>query len=642
LKTILRTAVVIAILLLATVLRFQKLAAQSFWNDEGNSARLAERNVDLIVAGAAGDIHPPGYYLLLAGWRALLGPSEFALRGLSALAGVVLVALVYGLGLHYFDNRAALCAAFLAAVSPPLIYYSQEARMYELVGLWAAAAMLVIEVWGLDRLPPKTQSGWGQVAFALVLVAGLYTHYAFAFVILGLNLLFAVRIIQAFLRDRQFVVANVRAIFMRVYLPQAVALILFGPWLPVAVRQVTSWPAGRAYLPIDQAITGMAHWLSLGPTLDGAIDSAMLIGLVVLLGLSLWRKRQLAPVLWLLVPATLTALFGLFSPEFAKFLIVAVPALCLLAGNGLAQIRRPSEGPPETDPVKRTMRFAQPFILLPVLLTTLALPMAVSVNNLYNNPLYQRADYRAIDQYLDALAKPGDAILLDAPNQWEVFTYYHTDLTNVFPVARARPLNVPEQIAELEQIAATHDRLFVLYWGDAQADPNRVIESWLNEHTFKAYDQWYKDVRLAAYAVPHTATALQTRTDVAFGDRIILEGYSLNAQTFTPGDILQLTLFWHLTPGEALTTRYKVFVHLVGDPSQEPVAQHDGEPGGGLALTTTWQAGQTVADNHGVYLPLDLPAGQYTLEVGLYGVDDGLRLPQPGGDSLTLATITIK
>lgn len=629
-------------MLLAAALRFHKLGAQSFWNDEGNSARLAERSVDLILAGAAGDIHPPGYYLLLAGWRAVMGASEFALRGLSALAGVVLVVLIYALGRRYYDTKAALYAAFLAAISPPLLYYSQEARMYELAALFGAAAMYVIRYWGLDSVPP-TAKGWqGPVALALILAAGLYTHYAFAFVIIGLNLIFLIRIIQAFVADRTQVVSRWLDIFKTIYLPQAAALLLFAPWLPIAIRQVTSWPAGRAYPPLEQAIVGIAHWLTLGATIDNAIDSAMLIGLILLLGLSVWRKPALAPIVWVLVPATLTAVFGLFSPEFAKFLIVAVPPLCLLAGNGLALIRRPTDGPPETDPVKRTVRFVQPFILLPVLLPTLALPIAVSVNNLYNNPLYQRADYRAIDQYLDSIAKPGDAILLDAPNQWEVFTYYHTDLTNVFPVARSRPLNVPEQIAELESIAANHDRLFVLYWGDAQADPGRVIESWLNDHTFKAYDQWFKDVRLAAYAVPHTASAQQTKSNVQFGDRIMLQGYSLNAQTFAPGDILQLTLFWQLTPGDALTTRYKVFVHLVGDADQPPVAQHDGEPGGGLSLTTTWQPGQTVADNHGIYIPVDLAPGTYTLEVGLYGVDDNVRLTQPGGDALTLTTLTIQ
>ncbi len=104
---------------------------------------------------------------------------------------------------------------------------------------------------------------------------------------------------------------------------------------------------------------------------------------------------------------------------------------------------------------------------------------------------------------------------------------------------------------------------------------------------------------------------------------------------------MQLTLFWR---GEKpIAARYKVFVHLVGDPSQPPRAQDDGEPGGGLALTTAWQPGLMAPDNHGVYLPLDLPSGEYTLVVGLYRLDDGARLTTDNGtDNLTLTKVTIR
>ena len=57
--------ILLLLLLLATGLRFYRLDAQSFWNDEGNAARAAERTIPLILAAAGGDIHPPGYYLLV-------------------------------------------------------------------------------------------------------------------------------------------------------------------------------------------------------------------------------------------------------------------------------------------------------------------------------------------------------------------------------------------------------------------------------------------------------------------------------------------------------------------------------------------------------------------------------------------------
>src|SRR5690606_18139552 len=93
------------VLLLATFLRFHLLGAQSFWNDEGNSARLSERSIPAIIEGTASDIHPPLYYLALRGWRELLGESEFGLRALSAFAGVVTVAVVMAVGRQTSNYR---------------------------------------------------------------------------------------------------------------------------------------------------------------------------------------------------------------------------------------------------------------------------------------------------------------------------------------------------------------------------------------------------------------------------------------------------------------------------------------------------------------------------------------------------------
>jgi mannosyltransferase len=92
------SAFLILILLLAAVLRFCCLDAQSLWNDEGTSVTVAQRDPMTIARNAAADIHPPLYYWALSGWVRMHGTSEPAVRSLSALLGVVLVALTYALG----------------------------------------------------------------------------------------------------------------------------------------------------------------------------------------------------------------------------------------------------------------------------------------------------------------------------------------------------------------------------------------------------------------------------------------------------------------------------------------------------------------------------------------------------------------
>ena len=118
---------------LAAFLRFFKLSGQSLWSDEGNSAALIGYGFAEIAQRTAFDIHPPFYYWLLKVWTTIFGTSEIALRSLSAVLGAGVVLLVWWLGKRLFSRQVGLIAAFVAALSPLLVYYSQETRMYMLL-----------------------------------------------------------------------------------------------------------------------------------------------------------------------------------------------------------------------------------------------------------------------------------------------------------------------------------------------------------------------------------------------------------------------------------------------------------------------------------------------------------------------------
>ena len=67
--------------------------------------------------------------LLLQGWVKLFGTSESAGRSFSVACGLLTVAMVDRLARRGFaDTRAGLWAAWLAAFSPQLVYYSREVR----------------------------------------------------------------------------------------------------------------------------------------------------------------------------------------------------------------------------------------------------------------------------------------------------------------------------------------------------------------------------------------------------------------------------------------------------------------------------------------------------------------------------------
>lgn len=637
------------ILLLAAGLRFYRLDAQSFWNDEGNAIRAAERPIPLVIAAARGDIHPPGYYLLLHFWRIPAGDSEFAVRALSVYIGLLTVALTGRLGKRMLGTGVGTSAVLLAAVSPLAVYYSQEARMYGLLGLVAIASTDLL--WSLLRRP-RLRTG---LVYALVAAAGLYVHYSFPFVLAAHNLVAFGKILigrpgcqgkgpepgrgtpmppPGFNPD-----LSVRASEAARWLAlQALVVLLYLPWLPNALRAM-GWPsAGRGYT-AGEALLDIFRALTVGITLEGNLARPALVGAGALLVLGLWprRKTLLATAtlaLWLLVPVLFILAFDLYKPAYLKFLLAVLPSFHILLARGIQNLVR----------LFRRLRLPPSLVLLTLYALTFYF-LALSLRNLYFNPAYARDDYRQIAADIRALARPGDAILLNAPNQWEVFTYYYRGDLPIYPfIYHPRPEDVAPW---LEPILASHRRLFVLYWGDLEADPERRLENLLADRAYPGPGRWYGHVRLLVYGVaatPDLSDPGVVRTEPVQIGPVHLRGYAWEKGPFRPGDVVPVTLFWETDA--PLSERYKVFVHLM-DRAGNLVAQHDSEPRGDLSPTVLWPAGTAVADRHGVFLPPTLPPGTYELRAGLYRLTDGARLPvtaggAPAGDFITLGEVEVR
>jgi 4-amino-4-deoxy-L-arabinose transferase-like glycosyltransferase len=659
----------LVILLLGAFLRFYRLDAQSLWNDEGNSARLAERPLGLIVEGAAGDIHPPGYYLLLHYWRAPFGQSEFALRSFSVVAGLALLLFTYLLGRRLFGESTGLMAALASAISPFAVYYSQEARMYALLAALAAGstyfAICLQESAFYERRSAVGNARSAALvlqfaAYGLLTTAGLYTHYVFAFVLLAHNVVFALWWGIARCRSRPSWSALIAWGGV-----QASALLLYLPWLPLALG-ATGWSApGPAYR-LGPALLDLLRVLTVGITLpvDQSTLALLLAGVLLLVGMwptaagsarasgcdpsigvvrkdrLIYRRRGLALaslILYLVLPVVLFLALDLYKPAWLKFLVVALSPFHILIALGIESLSTRIPWAPHSVPyASRLLQSgAQAFLLLA--LTCVTYP---SLRNLYVNPAYARDDYRQLVADIQVSRRPGDAIILNAPNQWEVFTYYHAD-EHVYP-APYRP-SVGKVDAFLRPILADHERLFVLYWGDAESDPRKRIESWLAQHAYKAGDRWYGDVRLATYGVASQPGEGDVHFDTLFGEDMRLRGVALEERDPASGDILPVKLFWQAE--HAIDQSYKITLQLL-DGDRDLVAQVDTVPWDGLAPTTSWQPGDVMVDRYGVPLPPDFPPGRYRLIVAVYHAATGERLPvvfegRRTADHLPLAEVAV-
>ena len=637
----------LGIVFLAAALRFHHLGTQSLWNDEGNAYVQATRNFADIASNAARDIHPPGYYWMLAIWHDLAGSSEIALRSLSTLASILSVAFTFALGKRLFNPASGLAAAVLVALNTFSIYYAQEARMYALLALWASAGMWMLV--GLLRNTEWTRHvvslQWG-LALALINTAGLYTQYAYPFIMLAQGAIFLLWLVLNLLRRT----SSRHSVLSTQYIPTLITyivsniltILLFLPWLPTALRQVTQWPSTGTPIPAGEALGIIGGWFTFGITYEfvpNAINYLPIALLLLMIGLLgwLWLKGKnafwstLVPIIWAGLPVVLFLALGLFRPANLKFLLPAQIGFALLIGTGIGGWWTLAQRGYRLDRITLILTVLQALWLLVYLVNGL--------QPLYSDPHFQRADYRSMVQTITAHPREGDAIILDAPNQEEVFRYYYHGEAPVYPLPAGLGGDDAQTLAAVQKIISEHQRIFVLFWGEAERDPNHVIENTLDSTTYEAgQDIWYGDVRFAQYVTPVTMADSKPIYKL-FGDSIMLEHAAVSGRTFRRGDVVQIQLEWHTDT--LLQKHYKVFVQLLNS-GGVLVAQRDSEPAGGSQPTTSWQPDTIIKDQHGLALPNDLTPGNYQIIVGLYDADDpNQRLPVAGKSYVSLGFVAI-
>jgi len=121
---------------------------------------------------------------------------------------------------------------------------------------------------------------------------------------------------------------------------------------------------------------------------------------------------------------------------------------------------------------------------------------------------------------------------------------------------------------------------------------------------------------LACLALPNGSVQATNQVNANLEDSVELLAYTTDRQTYQPGDIVSVTLYWRSL--RQLDQNYKAFVHLTDANVTRQPAQHDGDPNGGFTPTTRWLPGELVPDTHQLGLPPDLDPGPYRLWAGMY------------------------
>ncbi|WP_237886906.1 glycosyltransferase family 39 protein [Pseudomonas sp. PGPR40] len=319
---------VIAIALFA---RFHSITVPVIWYDEAYSLLLAEGSPAFIWTTTARDVHPPLYYVLLHFWMVLFGNGVLAARSVSALADVGTLLLCIKLMSLVTTRRATWIAALLLALLPISVRYSQEVRMYTLLGFWLMGATVALVCWikapGQKRYP---------VFYVLLMTAAFYTHYFAALCVL-VHWLCWWRV-----RDS----GRSMAIPIRAWvLANSAVVVLYLPWIPHFIDQLLRMDGLEWIPPLtwQTVLTFVWQLVMMGDSTSHSslwrvLPSVLIVVCAAAVLLKARHERPFSVLLvsYFFVPVLTVFLVSLIVPVFnARYLVFAAAALPLIVALAL-------------------------------------------------------------------------------------------------------------------------------------------------------------------------------------------------------------------------------------------------------------------------------------------------------------------
>ena len=458
-----------AILALAAFLRFYRLGYKSLWYDEAWSITLAMKGLAQAYRELAGQIYPPFYQILLRLWVLAFGHTETAARSLSALMGWAAVAAVYWLARRIANQRVALIAALLLAVSPFHLEYSQEARGYSLLLL-----LTLLSFGSLLRWLEDGSYRWAAVDIGSTALS-FYTHpYAFLLP-LAQAWIWLMHLWERREERKRLMVSWV----ISTVLPAAA----FAPMIPIFYREAAGvsrdfWipkPSGDDIWSTVKIFAGQDRW------------SLASLGLVTVIGLSSllayegrrrFRARLYLAWWWLPLLAAFAFSNLAFSVYQAKYLIFASVPLYLIAAEGMAQLR------------PRALR-----------LTVLALVLAAHIQPLveyYRRPKIE--EWRGLSQFLKQRTGQSDLILIYEENEyddlWRPLSYYGGADT-------ARTMAI-DGVSDIKKLRAKGRNIWLIITHVGQPDSVASIKKRLTLRYRLEESKDFPGITLQRYQVPRT------------------------------------------------------------------------------------------------------------------------------------------
>jgi mannosyltransferase len=403
------TLIIILILLLGISLRIFNLGKFDFWFDEAVNI-LQAKNIERI--NFLRNNNPPLFTIFLHFWSKCFD-SEYGLRLISVIFGSISVFIVYVLGKMLYTKKVGLISAFILAISPFHIYYSQEVRMYSMVVLLNLVSVYFL----LESTRKGSVRFW--VGFVVFSVLNIYCHYIGILSWLAQAIFFFV--------DKRKLGPGVNK---RWLISNILISLSFVPWLYFFIK-------GMGEIEKNLLSVGITPWgppvsiLSLFVTFKNfsagynayagvyLLTTGIFLYLFIKGVLKFWPKKELILcLLCLLIPISVAFMISPLKRFYVdRFFIGSSLFYFFIASSGLSFLR------------KKTLVF---FLLAISLLATF------SLSNYYKNifppspEMYQwvvrKIEHEAIAKYIYEKVERGDCIFHTSPATVFPFIYYFSKL----------------------------------------------------------------------------------------------------------------------------------------------------------------------------------------------------------------------
>lgn len=461
---------VIAVSLLLSIV---SLFSQSIRLDESQSIWVATKSVATILQIDAQDVHVPLYTTLLHFWIQVLGTDIITVRILSLIFFVATLFALYKLAYEASGENVAILTVTLFSLSPFIMWYSSEARMYTLFTLVTCLNHLYF----LRML--RSDGEHYKLAYLLSVTAGLYTHYFFVFFLLSQAIYATATYFRTYV-DRGNIwqwIAKSRFL-TRLYTLLFFAFLSFLPW----ILYVVSYGSASNTQPLLTRPTSY-NIIELFVNFFFGFQSEWIQSLMValwplsifLLFFAFTQKRHYPlrdtnyymTMSFLPIVIVFTASF--IKPIFlSRYLILTTPTLFLLLAWTV---------------VNYTKRLVSGLTM-----GLIVLMFGFLLYQFSSTAIPVKEDYRSIAQYLGKEAKPDDIIAVTAPFTIYPIEYSYAGIARIDTIPRWNryaeggipPYRDDLLKAQIEEYKTKYSTLWIVFSYDQGYERN--IRDYLDKH----------------------------------------------------------------------------------------------------------------------------------------------------------------